>query len=292
MKSGFVNIIGYPNAGKSTLFNTFFPKKLAIATHKAQTTVNRIKGIINKSNDYQIILSDLPGYLDHPVNLFHEKLNILIKQAIEDADLTICLLDSTKPIPAQFETLYQLITPNNNCLVLINKLDLINLELKNAIENYFKTNFPDLKTYFISILKPEHPLKFLDIILPFIPEHPPYFPDNDDISDLPQKFFIAQLIRENIFLLLHQELPYECFVHIESFKETPKITSIKALIYVNKDSQKSILIGKAGSMIKKLSTQSRINIEAHLGTKVFLELFIKVKENWKKESTILDKIIY
>ena len=276
-KSGFVSIIGKPNAGKSTLLNRLLGKKLSIATPKAQTTRHRIFGI-DTGDDYQIVYSDTPGLI-RPKYRLQQKMMGFIDQSMEDADLIILLIAVDESFPE--EDLIKLAAKTKIPKILaINKIDAVEEEMvfKRMAELSQQVDF--VEAIPLSALIGDNVAKLKELVLNYLPEGPQYF-DKDQYSDRPERFFISEIIREKIFFLLRQELPYSTEVEIESFEEEDKLVRISATIHIERQSQKGMIIGKKGSMLKKIGTMARKDIEAFLGKKVFLELYVKVSSGWK-----------
>jgi GTP-binding protein Era len=288
MKVGFVNIFGRPNAGKSTLLNALMGEKLAIVSSKVQTTRHRIKAILNEK-DYQVVFSDTPGIIE-PKYKLHEKMMQAVKNALEDADVALLIVDineNWEEASAIFESL-KLKVP---ALVVINKIDRASQgKIAEAIA-FFNTKKYCRQTITISAASGINLKKFLKPILELLPEGDPYYTE-DDISDLPTKFFVGELIREKIYDLAEDEIPYHAAVLIREFKEKATLVKIVADIIVHRETQKAILIGEKGSMIKKLGTAARKDIEEFLQQKVFLELFIKVKPKWRENEMQLKEYGY
>ncbi len=288
MKSGFVNIFGRPNAGKSTLLNALMGEKLAIVSHKVQTTRHRIKAILNEK-DYQIIFSDTPGIIK-PEYKLHEKMMQSVKGALEDADVALLIVDINDNWD-ECDAIFSALKLRVPAVLVLNKVDRTNKERITEAEAYFSAKSYVKKTAAISALTGINYKKFLQPILELLPEGEPFYED-DSISDLPEKFFVSELIREKIYEQAHDEIPYHTAVLIREFKEKETLTKIVADIIVHRETQKMILIGEKGSMIKKLGTASRLDIEAFLGRKVFLELFIKVKPKWRDNDLHLKEYGY
>jgi len=288
-QSGFVNIFGAPNAGKSTLLNALLGERLVITSHKVQTTRHRILGILSQP-DYQIVFSDTPGIID-PKYRLHEKMMGYVKNALEDADVAILVHDITKPAEEliQICTILKLKSP---AILLLNKIDKIadSFQLEEAVFE-FKKLFPNWDTLPVSSKKNINIDKIIPIILKTLPVSPPYYPD-DHISDRPERFFVGELIREQIFLLFEEEIPYHAAVVIQSFEEKPNVCVIKADIVVSRETQKVILLGKAGNMIKQLGISSRLALEEFLQKKVHLELFVKVRPKWRDNEAYLNEYGY
>lgn len=277
MKAGFVNIFGKPNAGKSTLLNALMGEKLAIVSHKVQTTRHRIKGILTEK-DYQIIISDTPGIIE-PKYKLHEKMMQAVKGALEDADLAILLVDlydNWQECDAIFSAL-RLKVPS---IVVINKLEKADPSKKEEALNFFKDKSYCKEVVGISALAKQNIDGLLQTILKYIPEGQPFFTD-DDISDLSTRFFVSEIIREKIYELYEDEIPYHATVLVQEYKEKQTLVKIGADIIVQRDTQKGILLGEGGRMIKKLGTEARKDIEKFIGQKVFLELFVKVRPKWR-----------
>ncbi len=289
-KSGFVNIIGLPNVGKSTLMNALIGEKLSIITSKAQTTRHRLYGIYN-DDDYQIVFSDTPGFINKAAYKLQKHMNDFVASTFEDADLFLFVThkyakdEEQKPL---IEKLQQTKVP---IIVVINKMD--ECKEQEVLELILKYNqiFPTAKFVNVSALQQKNTADLFELIKSYIPEHPPYF-DKEDVSDRNQRFFVTEIIREKILEQYEKEIPYSCEVVVEEYKEEPHITKIRALIYVERDSQKNIIIGKGGSSINKLGTEARKDIEEFIGTKVFLDLFVKVMDNWRNNEKVLKKFGY
>ncbi len=287
-KSGFVNIIGKPNAGKSTLMNALVQENLSIITSKAQTTRHRITGLLN-GKDFQIVFSDTPGFL-RPAYPLHQAMMRYVESALEDADLILLVIDlkHDKKDEALIRALQKTSAP---VFVLLNKTDLVDEARIRQAEAQWQEWINPGWILPVSALLGHNIPKLMPRILETLPEHPPYYP-TDELTDRPERFFVAEIIREKIFLNYEQEIPYSCEVGIESFKEGDDLVRIRALIYVNRKSQKPIVIGKGGEKLKKVGTEARIDIEKFLGKKVYLELYVKVKENWRNNPNMLTRLGY
>ncbi len=289
MKAGFVNIFGKPNAGKSTLLNAIMGEKMAIVSHKVQTTRHRIKAILTEDN-YQIIFSDTPGIIE-PKYKLHEKMMQAVKGSLEDADLALLMFD-IKENPEESDLIFSSLHLKVPAIIVVNKIDTQKDRKKlEEIESFFKEKKYCKEVIAISAINKEGIDQLLNRILSYIPEGAPFF-EGDDISDLPTKFFVSELIREKIFELYQEELPYHSAVLVREFKEKTTLIKISADIIVQRETQKGIIIGDKGSMIKKLGTLARIDIEAFLGSKVFLELFVKVRDKWRDNETFLKEYGY
>lgn len=288
MKTGFVNIFGRPNAGKSTLLNALMGEKLAIVSPKVQTTRHRIKAIMTEK-DYQVILSDTPGIIE-PKYKLHEKMMQAVKGALEDADVALLIVDVNENWE-ESHTIFDALRLKVPAIVLVNKIDRASQEkIKEAIE-FFESKTYCKKAVGISAQSGINLKKFLQPILELLPEGEPFYTD-DDISDLPTKFFVSELIREKIYEMAQDEIPYHTAVLIREYKEKTTLVKIVADIIVHRETQKVILIGEKGSMIKKIGTAARTDIEAFLQQKVFLELFVKVKPKWRENEMQLKEYGY
>ncbi len=287
-KAGFVSIIGKPNAGKSTLFNALLGEKLAIITPKAQTTRHRIFGILN-TEDYQIVISDTPGILE-PKYTLHKSLLTAVYQALEDADLLILLTSIDEDFDHE-STLDFLSKTQTPLLIAINKCDLASQQQVDEKLTLWGQKFPNTPILPISALKNLAISDLYDFILRVMPEHPPYF-DKDALTDRPERFFAAEILREKIFENYEEEIPYCTQVVIVEFKEKEEIIKISAEIYVEKISQKAIIIGKEGKMLKKIGTLARKDMEDFFGKKVFLEQYVRVQENWRRDEKALKRFGY
>jgi GTP-binding protein Era len=289
MKAGFVNIFGRPNAGKSTLLNALIGEKMAIVSPKVQTTRHRIKAFLNNPGEYQIIFSDTPGIID-PRYKLHERMMQAVKTALEDADVALLIVDANdnfEETSAIFEAL-KLKVP---AIVVLNKIDAAaNGKIAEATE-FFATKSYCKKLVKISALQKVHLQKLLAEVLTFLPEGVPFYSE-DDLSDMPTKFFVAELIREKIYHLFGDEIPYHSAVLINEFKEKENIIKIQADIIVHRETQKAIIIGERGTMIREIGIQARQDIEAFVGQKVFLELFVKVRPKWRDNESQLKEYGY
>jgi GTPase len=288
MKSGFVNIFGRPNAGKSTLLNALMGEKLAIVSHKVQTTRHRIKGILTEK-EYQIIFSDTPGIIE-PKYKLHEKMMAAVKGALEDADVALLIVD-VKEKWEECDTIFSALKLRVPAVVVLNKIDLASeATIKEAVD-FFSAKSYCKKVITISALSGINKKKLINGLLEFLPEGEPFY-DGDDISDLNTKFFVSEIIREKIYELAHDELPYHTAVLVREYKEKTTLVKIVADIIVHRETQKAILIGDKGSMIKRLGTEARKDIEAFIQQKVFLELFVKVKPKWRENDLQLKEYGY
>ena len=290
-KSGYVSIIGEPNVGKSTLLNAMMGEKLAIVTPKPQTTRNRITGILT-ADSYQIIFLDTPGVLT-PKYRLHDQMVKAAYGAITDADLVLFLIDVNQPTSDIEETILdELKKAAQRVILAINKIDLIpNPALLPTIAEY-QEKFPFVEIIPISATTGDGIPQLHESIVKHLPEGPPYFPD-DQLSDLPERFFVSETIREKIFLRTSQEIPYASGVVVEEFKERSngKIY-ISAMLYVERQSQKGILVGKGGKTIKRIGQLARAEIEQFLETTVFLDLRVSVKADWRRDERKLKDMGY
>jgi len=288
-KAGFVNIIGNPNTGKSTLLNMLTGQKLAIVTSKAQTTRHRLLGIVN-GEDFQIIYSDTPG-LVKPRYKLQEYMVKAVHTALDDADIILFTTDITEE-PAETHPLVARIRQTTvPVLCLLNKTDLSTPGEVEMLTDKWSQLLPQAEVIPVSAILGANLDKLLRRILELLPENPPYFP-KDQITDKPEKFFVEEIIREKILLHYRQEIPYSVEVVVESFKEDEKLIRISARIFVMRDSQKGILIGHQGKALKKTGTEARKDIEAFFNKKVFLELFVKVKKDWRDKDRMLRNLGY
>jgi GTP-binding protein Era len=288
MKSGFVNIFGRPNAGKSTLLNALMGEKLAIVSPKVQTTRHRIKGILT-TDQYQIIFSDTPGIID-PKYKLHEKMMLAVKSALEDADLALLLVDITEDWK-EADELFSSMKLKVPCLLIINKTDSVSKQRQEEAVSFFGEKNYGKEVISISALNGFHVQELLTRIVELLPEGEPFFAE-DEISDLPTKFFVAEIIREKIYSLFEEEIPYQATVVVNEFKEKATLIKIRAEIIVQRESQKAIIIGEGGKMIKQIGSISRTEIEQFLGQKVFLELFVKVRPKWRENELFLKEYGY
>lgn len=289
MKTGFVNIFGKPNAGKSTLLNALLGEKLAIVSHKVQTTRHRIKGFLNEPGKYQVIFSDTPGIIT-PRYKLQEKMMLSVKSALEDADVAILLADATEG-PEENNLLFSSLKLKVPTIVVLNKTDKIGLKRITAAEEFYRQQPYCKKLVTISALEKQNLDTLLEAILAFLPEGEPFYPE-DDLTDLSTKFFVGEMVREKIYELFGDEIPYHTAVIVNEFKEKDTLTKIQADIIVQRESQKGILLGEGGQMIKKLGTMARTDIEQFLQQKVFLQLFIKVKPKWRDNDMQLKEYGY
>lgn len=290
MKVGFVNIFGKPNAGKSTLLNAIMGEKMAIVSSKVQTTRHRIKAFLNKLDEYQIIFSDTPGIID-PKYKLHEKMMGAVKSALEDADIALLLVDVRDDFD-EIDAMFSALKLKVPCILVMNKSDLAMGGRVKEANAYFSTKPYCSKIISISALNISDVDRLMKVILNLIPEGGHPFFDQEDLSDMPTKFFVSEIIREKIYQLFGEEIPYHTAVLVNSFKEQPLLTKIQADIIVNRETQKSIVIGQGGKMIKEIGTLARRDIEEFIGAKVYLELFVKVKPKWRDNDMKLKEFGY
>jgi GTP-binding protein Era len=285
--AGFVSIVGKPNVGKSTLMNKLVGENLSIITAKAQTTRHRIMGILN-GEDFQIVYSDTPGILEPKYDLHHAMMSY-VQVSLEDADVILLLVEPEEKYDAQIHSRFnELAVP---VVLVMNKSDLCKgSQLEDKLK-YWNEKLKVRESIGVSAKTGHNVSQLLPMIRKYLPEHPGYFP-KDTLTDRYERFFAAEIIREKIFLNYEQEIPYSCEVGIESFKDEEKIIRISAMIYVERDSQKGIVIGKGGSSLKKVGTDARTDMEKFFGKKIFLETRVKVAENWRKQKTRLRQFGY
>jgi len=288
-KAGFVNIIGNPNAGKSTLMNALLGEKLSIVTPKAQTTRHRIMGILN-GDDYQIVYSDTPGVLD-PKYKLQEGMMKAVGTALSDADLILLVVDSSDKKEMHPQTLEKIRKTKIPVFVILNKYDLVGNDGVNVLFDKWTLELPTAKIFPVSALEKIHTRELLGQIIKALPESPPYFP-KDEISDRTMRFFCSEIIREKIFMNYDREIPYSCEVHIEEYREEPEIVHVSALIMTERESQKRILIGHQGSSLKRVGTQARKDMESFIGKKIMLKTHVKVDENWRNDERKLKNFGY
>ena len=287
-KSGFVNIIGNPNAGKSTLMNALVDDQLSIITPKAQTTRHRIIGILNDP-EYQIVFSDTPG-LVNPHYKLQESMMTGVRSALQDADVFILLSDLGEDFKNQ-EIIEKIKLSNVPIILLLNKIDLSNQEdIATKIEEW-KQKLPTAQILPVSALHKFNMDAVITMILEHLPEAPPYYP-KDEVSDRNLRFFVSEIIREKILLFYQKEIPYSVEVVVDSYSEEKDIDKIRALIYVERESQKAIIIGNKGAALKKVGKEARKQMEKFLGKQVFLELYVKVMKDWRDNEKILKRFGY
>jgi GTP-binding protein Era len=287
-KAGFVSIVGQPNVGKSTLMNRLVGENLSIMTAKAQTTRHRIMGILN-ADEFQIVYSDTPGLLEPKYEL-HKAMMSYVKVSLEDADVVLLVVDWNETFDEKlFAPIIRTQTP---IILVINKADLSKNAADTAAKvDYWKKLFPAAECLTVSAKNGKGVDALLPLIRKILPEHPGYFP-KDEFTTRSERFFASEMIREKIFLNYEQEIPYSTEVGIESFKDEEKIIRIRAIIFVERDSQKGIIIGNKGESLKKVGTQARLDMEKFFNKKIFLETYVKVADNWRKEKNRLKQFGY
>lgn len=288
-KSGFVNILGNPNVGKSTLMNRLVGEKVSIITSKSQTTRHRIKGIVNGEN-FQIVFSDTPGVIK-PSYKMQECMLEFSKSAITDADIILYVTDTIEDPEKNADFIDKVQKSKIPVLLVINKIDLTNQEKLEELYGTWEKLLPQAEIFPLSATENFNVDNLYKRILELLPEGEPYFP-KDELTDLPARFFVNEIIREKILLNYEKEVPYSVQVEVEEFKEDTKRINISAVIYVERDSQKGILIGKQGEALKKVGTEARLDIEKFFGKSVFLNLFVKVCRDWRSKEKDLKNFGY
>lgn len=288
-KAGFVNVFGPPNVGKSTLINALIGEQIAIVSPKVQTTRHRIQGFLS-GEDYQIIFSDTPGIIE-PKYALHQQMMKQVKSAIEDTDVAIFMADVNTD-PDKFGAIIESLNIHTKVILLINKIDLVKrekdlLEIVRSFQEIVKADY----VFPISLNKHTPLDDFLKVIIELLPFSPPFFP-KEDISDRNLRFFVSELIREQIYFLYEEEIPYHTAVLIQKYEEDTNIVRINADIIVTRETQKIIFLGKKGSKIKELGIQSRKKIEEFIGQQVYLELFVKVRPKWRDNQNYLREYGY
>lgn len=287
-KSGFVNIIGNPNVGKSTLMNALVGEKLSIITSKSQTTRHRIMGIVN-GEDFQIVYSDTPGIVN-PHYKLHESMMGFVNTALQDADLFLLVTEIGETLK-NHDTLEKIINSNIPIILLINKIDLSTQEVVAEQIEYWQGEIPRAIIIPISALEGFNLSLVFDTILENLVENPPYFP-KDELTDKSMRFFVSEIIREKLLKYYHKEIPYACEVIVDSYKEEDNIDKISIVIYVERESQKAIVIGKGGEMLKKVGSEARKDIEEFTKKKSFIEIRVKVMKDWRNNETSLKRFGY
>lgn len=288
-KSGFVNIIGNPNVGKSTIMNSLVGERLSIITKKMQTTRHRIKGIVS-GDDFQIVYSDTPGILK-PNYKLQETMMKFVKTALSDADILLYVTDVVEKADKNEEYLEKIRRSNAPVIVLINKIDLSNQDEVMKLYEYWKNLIPAADVFAISATEKFNIGPIFDRILELLPEAPAYFP-KDEITDRNDRFFVSEIIREKILLYYQKEIPYSVEVQVEEFKEEENILRVRCVINVVRDSQKGIIIGHKGAALKKVGTQARKDMEEFFQKKVFMQLYVKVAKDWRDKDRMLGNFGY
>jgi GTPase len=287
-KAGFVSLIGKPNVGKSTLMNALVGEKLSIITPKAQTTRHRILGIVNEP-DYQIVFSDTPGVIK-PVYGMQESMMSFVNTSIVDADILLFVTDINEKYD-EGDVLEKLSNVSSPLAVIINKIDKSSEEIVKEKIEYWNETLKPQAVFAVSALHDHNVPAVMQFIMDKLPEHPPYY-EKDTLTDKTERFFVSEIIREKIFKLYEKEIPYSTEVIITAFKDEPNIVRISSEIIVERDSQKNIIIGKAGEMLKKVGTYARKDMEEFLQKKVFLEMFVKVIPDWRNRKNYLKRFGY
>lgn len=291
-RAGFISIIGKPNVGKSTLMNQLVGEKLSIITSKAQTTRHRIMGIVNGETpdfDFQLVYSDTPGIIKPQYEL-HTAMMEFVHGSIEDADVVLFVTDIYEKYDEE-DVIQKLQKCESPIILIINKIDLASEEAITEKEEHWKTILNPTKILKISALNNVGIDILLNQVLDFLPEHPPYFP-KDELTDKPERFFAAEIVREKIFLNYKKEIPYSCEVVVTEFKETDDLIKIYSEIYVERATQRAILLGHKGERIKKVGIEARQEMEKFFGKKVFLEQYIKVEPDWRQKKQKLERFGY
>ena len=288
-KSGFINIIGNPNVGKSTLMNCFMGEKFSIITSKAQTTRHRILGIVN-GEDFQLVFSDTPGILKPSYEL-QDSMMDFVKNALEDADIIIYMLEIGETSIKNNQVHKKILNAKVPTFILLNKIDLSDQKSLEDQVILWKELYPKAHIYPISALNNFNIDIVLKHLIELIPQSPPYFP-KDQLTDKPERFFVNEILREKILLYYNKEIPYSVEVVTEDFKEEDNIIKIKSVIFVERDSQKGIIIGHKGSALKKIGTKARQALEVFFGKKIYIELQVKVSKNWRSNAKLLKKFGY
>jgi GTPase len=288
-KSGFVNIIGNPNVGKSTIMNALVGERLSIITSKMQTTRHRIKGIVN-GEDFQIIYSDTPGILK-PNYKLQETMMKFVDTALIDADIILYVTDVVEDASKNIEYIERIRKSEIPVIVLVNKIDLSNQETVIRLYNHWTEVFPGATVFVVSATEKFNLKPIFDRILELLPEAPAYFP-KDELTDRSERFFMQEIIREKILIHYQKEIPYATQVEIEEFKDDNGLLRIRAVIFVERDSQKGIIIGKSGAALKRVGTEARQEAEEFFGKKIFLEIYVKVAKEWRDKENSLRRFGY
>ena len=288
-RSGFVNIIGNPNVGKSTLMNALVGERLSIITSKAQTTRHRIMGIVD-GDDFQIVYSDTPGILK-PAYKLQETMMSFVRGAVDDADVILYVTDTVEQSDRSDEIVGRIVRSGIPAVVVINKIDLTTPEALEAIVDRWHAKMPDAEIVPVSAKERFNMKGLLEAVLRRLPEGEPFYP-KDTLTDRPMRFFASEIIREKIMLNYDKEIPYCCQIEIDTYKEEPAIDRISATIYVARNSQKGIVIGHKGEKLKRVGQAAREDLEHFLGKKVFLQLFVKVQEGWRDNERQLQRFGY
>jgi GTP-binding protein Era len=288
-KSGFVNIIGNPNVGKSTLMNALVGEKLSIITAKAQTTRHRILGIVN-NDDYQIVFSDTPGIIK-PAYELQSSMMDFVKSALDDADILIYMVEVGEKELKNEGFFHKIIHSEIPVILLLNKIDTSSQEVVEQKVNYWKEKVPNATVFVISALEKFNIDSLFEKIVALLPEAPPYYP-KDQLTDKPERFFVNEKIREKILIHYKKEIPYAVEVETEEFVEEDTIVRIRSVIMVERETQKGIIIGHKGTAIKRVGAEARKDLEKFFQKKVFIELYVKVNKNWRSDKNQLKRFGY
>jgi GTP-binding protein Era len=287
-QAGFVNIVGLPNVGKSTLLNALVGKRLAIVSPKAQTTRHRLLGLLN-SEDFQIVFSDTPGFINQPAYQLHQSMNQQVKEALDDADVLLFITDKFQTELDQQFLINAAKYFKQKCIVVFNKIDLVKEDELEAHRKKWERLLPDAFFFPISAEKKIALNELIQLIVSLLPESPEFYP-KDELTNRPLRFFVSEIIREKIFFNYEKEIPYSTEVVVEEYKEGENMDRIRCAIYVERESQKPIIIGKEGKALTVVGRQSREHIESFIGKKVFLELRVKVRDKWRNNDKLLKKL--
>ena len=287
-KSGFVNIIGNPNVGKSTLMNALVGENLSIITSKAQTTRHRIMGIVN-GDDFQIVYTDTPGIVN-PHYRLHESMMGFVNSALQDADLFLLVTEMGEPFKNE-QVLQRIIQSEVPVILVINKIDLSDQTSVQNMIGYWQRQIPRATVIPASATECFNIDSIFNAILAHLPENPPYFP-KDELTDKSMRFFVSEIIREKLLRFYQKEIPYSCEVSVESYEEKEGVDNISAVIYVERETQKRIVIGHQGQAIKKVGVEARKDIEAFTGKRCFLNLYVKVLKDWRDSERALRQFGY
>jgi GTP-binding protein Era len=284
-KAGFVNIVGLPNVGKSTLMNALVGERLSIISPKAQTTRHRIIGLVNEP-EYQIVFSDTPGYVNRPAYALHRSMNGYVHQSFEDADVVFFITDKYQPQEEQAFIIDQINKTKAATVLVFNKIDQCKEGEVEQWQATWRSLLPNTNFIAISALHGTNVDQLISYVVKNLPESEAYY-DKDSLTDRHIRYFVAEIVREKIFLNYHKEIPYSCQVVCEEYKESDDMDRIRCTIYVERESQKNIVIGKGGSALNKVGIEARTDIEEFIGKKVFLGLYVKVKANWRNNDQTL-----
>lgn len=288
-KAGFVNIIGNPNVGKSTLMNSFVGEKLSIITSKAQTTRHRILGIVN-GDDFQMVISDTPGIIK-PAYELQSSMMDFVKAALDDADVLVYMVEIGEKDLKDEKFFEKIINSKIPVLLLINKIDISNQEELEEYSQMWKEKVPNAEIYPVSALKNFHIKEVFNRIVELLPLSPPFYP-KDQLTDKPERFFVNEIVREKILKYYKKEIPYSVEVETEEFTEEETIVRIRSIIMVERETQKGIIIGHKGAALKRVGAEARKDLEKFFEKKVFIELYVKVNKNWRSDKIQLKRFGY